>query len=293
MIVVIRLRVSGAESGLKWPTVGSTMFSAPMRWLVSGMCGSKTLYRELMRRFTAMSRPSARITRPFGANIRTLRSRNSEAYRDPEKGVLTAMTWRTRGSVPGWLSACFAIKPPLLCATTVTSLRSSRSRYADTRTAMSGIAPVLKPSSPTTCTGCPRRNRWSATGCRNRQFSNTPGISRTGDRDGTAGSSNRSGCEPTDNGPECPADEVDVVEEPSPQPPAPRRRRRPGRGELPVWARHRRGRYTSAAASGAVASRSMSSTSALSSLAWTFSARFISRSIFAPMSETPTTTRPA
>ena len=57
--------------------------------------------------------------------------------------MLTAMTWRTRGSVPGWLSACFAINPPLLCATTVTSLRSSRSRYSETMTAMSEIAPVL------------------------------------------------------------------------------------------------------------------------------------------------------
>ena len=98
---------------------------------------------------------------------------------------------------------------------------------------------------------------------------------------------------PTDHAPEGPADEVDVVEEPSPQPPAPSRRRRRGCGELPVWGHHRRGNYPAAAVSGAAASRSMSSTSALSSFAWIFSARFISRSIFAPMSETPTTTRPA
>ena len=98
---------------------------------------------------------------------------------------------------------------------------------------------------------------------------------------------------PTDHAPDGPADEVDVVEEPSPQSPAPRRRRRRHRGELPAGAHHGRGRYPSTAASPAAASRSMSSTSALSSFFWTFSARFISRSIFAPMSETPTTTRPA
>ena len=42
-------------------------------------------------RLTVTSRLRARITGPFGANIRTLGSRNKLAYRDPENGVLTAI----------------------------------------------------------------------------------------------------------------------------------------------------------------------------------------------------------
>ena len=51
--------------------------------------------------------------------------------------------------------------------------------------------------------------------------------------------------------------------------------------------------YSPVVSAAVLASCSISSTSAFSCFVWTFSARRISRSILAPMSDTPTTTSPA